>query len=519
MTAEPNMRDAALWYNANFIPIFPVHWAIGAGCSCGKPKCATPANHPRTRHYGNKRSGYSYGGQTLTWTIEDWWKRWPQANIGIPTGWGAKFFALESDPQSGGPEERAELVERYGPIGDTAEQITGDGGRQWFFSIPSGIVSPGSIVPARINIGPGLNLKCGSGEYVLLEPSLHISGRRYTFDCPGGRDALQHLAPAPDWLIERIKAAATVPSTPTGVEAGGVGRQQGNLHARVPAEGRGAARQGGGVMSMKCHPLAELFPLLEGQAFDEFCEDIRVRGQIEPIIVEGNTILDGRNRVRACEKLGKPVKQVQFEASGLTITPEAFIWSKNVQRRHLTGDQRTAIAMQWRPQLVAEGKRAIAEGGGDRKSENARKSGLVNSPNPIPHPPRTRTKLAKLAGVSEARIAQAEKIKDKPDLLAAVKSGKTRLRDAVRQFKGEPKPTKRKAILEGAAKRVTINILSQMSGMCRALAKINMPILCGACAAEETKTWVGIARKSAYNLRKFAAALEKEGNDGNETDN
>ena len=264
-------------------------------------------------------------------------------------------------------------------------------------------------------------------------------------------------------------------------------------------------------LGVYCRLLASLCRRLEGKFFDEFCEDIRSRGQIEPVVMQGDLILDGRNRVRVCEKLGKPVKQVQFDTLGLTITPEEYIWSRNVQRRHLTGDQRTAIAMQWRPRMMAEGRKAMAEGG--KKSAPGRpEKGVVKNPN-LSRQPKTRAKLAKLAGVAESRIAQAEKIKDRPDLLDAVKSGKTRLRDAVRRSKGEPQPTKRKAILEGAAKRGMIDILSQTAGMCSALEKIHILILHEACGVEEKKTWVASARKSASRLRKFAATFEewKEG--------
>lgn len=272
---------------------------------------------------------------------------------------------------------------------------------------------------------------------------------------------------------------------------------------------------------MNCHPLAALFPLMEGKAFQELCDDIRAKGQLVPITMQGNLILDGRNRARACDKLGKPVKQVQFDTLGLTISPEEYIWSLNVQRRHLTPDQLAAIAMQWKPQFVAEGLKAMAEGG-KRGAETAGRGrpkdhsvrGVAVSTQGYSHGSKTRKKLADLAGVSENRVAQAEiVVRHSPDLLEEVKAGKVTLPEAVRKVKGEPVRTKRKLMLETSAKRTMIDILSQIRGMCRGLAEINMPALCEACTPDEAKTWANTARESARNLRVFASMLSKQNGD------
>jgi ParB-like chromosome segregation protein Spo0J len=51
------------------------------------------------------------------------------------------------------------------------------------------------------------------------------------------------------------------------------------------------------------HPLAELFPLLEGEAFADLVEDIRANGLLPTVLYE-DKILDGRNRYRACQQAG-----------------------------------------------------------------------------------------------------------------------------------------------------------------------------------------------------------------------
>jgi hypothetical protein len=87
------------------------------------------------------------------------------------------------------------------------------------------------------------------------------------------------------------------------------------------------------------HPIADIFPLMEGGEFAALVEDVRVHGLIEPIVLYEGMILDGRNRYRACHEAG--VEPQFCEARGLGSDAEAvaFVISANVHRRHLTREQ------------------------------------------------------------------------------------------------------------------------------------------------------------------------------------
>ena len=92
--------------------------------------------------------------------------------------------------------------------------------------------------------------------------------------------------------------------------------------------------------TLEYHPLANLFPLLEGNQFKKLKHDILHNGKLEPIVLFEGKILDGRNRYRACVDLGLEPKTEELES----LNAADFVNSKNILRRHLTTSQRSAIA-------------------------------------------------------------------------------------------------------------------------------------------------------------------------------
>jgi ParB-like chromosome segregation protein Spo0J len=88
------------------------------------------------------------------------------------------------------------------------------------------------------------------------------------------------------------------------------------------------------------HPLAELFPLIEGQEFDALVQDVRQNGIIAPIIRHEGKILDGRNRYRAAKAAGHPFTAKDFRDLAAGLDPKAFVISANIARRQLTSKQK-----------------------------------------------------------------------------------------------------------------------------------------------------------------------------------
>ncbi len=86
--AENRNLNHALEYASKGIPVFPLHTPTkDSSCSCGKPKCDSVGKHPRTKN-GLKDA------TTDKKQIREWWGKWPNANIGIPTGSQSGFIVL-----------------------------------------------------------------------------------------------------------------------------------------------------------------------------------------------------------------------------------------------------------------------------------------------------------------------------------------------------------------------------------------------------------------------------------------
>ena len=101
-------------------------------------------------------------------TIHDWWTRWPDANIGHPTG---TLIVLDVDGKEG-ERSMAELEEKYGKLPVTTTAKTGRG--RHLYLLPNGA----EIKNNTGKLGPHLDIR-GEGGYVILPPSVHEGGTRY----------------------------------------------------------------------------------------------------------------------------------------------------------------------------------------------------------------------------------------------------------------------------------------------------------------------------------------------------
>lgn len=107
---------------------------------------------------------------------------------------------------------------------------------------------------------------------------------------------------------------------------------------------------------MKAHPAADAFPMLAEPELLELARDIQQNGQREAIATYQGEILDGRNRLAACELAGvKPIMREVEPVNG----PVAFVVSANLRRRHLDESQRAIVAA--RLATLRDGQRQVGQ--------------------------------------------------------------------------------------------------------------------------------------------------------------
>lgn len=132
------------------------------------------------------------------------------------------------------------------------------------------------------------------------------------------------------------------------------------------------------------HPLANMFPMIEGQAFEDLKGDIARQGVLVKITLFEGKILDGRNRYKAGIEIGFKFGAENFtQFDGTSEEAELWVISTNLHRRQLTAKQKQEMVI-----------------------ERIRKS---------PH--MSARQIAKLLGVSHTMVAdQKERLQNPPDL-------------------------------------------------------------------------------------------------------
>lgn len=184
--------------------VFPVHHPVEhngqIACSCGRLCGKNAAKHPIAHYAPNGlRSATTESG-----IIKMWWElRVPEANLGVATD---RLVVIDVDPRHGGDESFA-VLEREHKIPPTWRTLTGGGGEHVLFACPDGVEISNVVAENTDNppLGTGIDVRARGG-YIVAPPSRHISGRSYAWSVDHHpQDVL--LAPAPDWLIDRLTTA------------------------------------------------------------------------------------------------------------------------------------------------------------------------------------------------------------------------------------------------------------------------------------------------------------------------
>jgi hypothetical protein len=204
---ELGCPHAAQVYAALGYPVVPMHTAQPGGrCTCRDPGCPDAGKHPRLR-------GWQQLAAVDPAVVGEWWRRWPQANLGLATG--RRFDVLDLDGEQGVEALDAALsiapTEHPGPVART-----GGGGWHLLYA-PTGLGN-------RVGLLPGMDWR-GRGGLIVAPPSQHASGGHYRWVRP--LTATLPEVPVGLWRLLAPPATprATFPPAPTSAgRRGGYGR-------------------------------------------------------------------------------------------------------------------------------------------------------------------------------------------------------------------------------------------------------------------------------------------------------
>jgi ParB-like chromosome segregation protein Spo0J len=233
------------------------------------------------------------------------------------------------------------------------------------------------------------------------------------------------------------------------------------------------------ILGATIHPRAAMFPLLEGEEFEQLVESIDKHGIQTPILLlhhppghprhkkgEPLIVVDGRNRLRAWERLANQgkvdrdywINYVRVLSYDGDPNDEAYIrrciLAANIHRRHLTPDQRAAIMLR----LTGE---QISKQTAEAKAKTQAKKGKI-AVDQKSGPPNKRDVKAKHANSAAGQLAAAAKVgrhtaanaievakaeeagEIPPGTMKAVEEGRTTLAKEKKKAKKKAKTTSKK---------------------------------------------------------------------------
>jgi hypothetical protein len=191
-------------YAALGFPVVAMHAPQpGGGCTCRAGSACTEAGkHPRL-------AGWTRLASTDPATIRSWWRRWPDANLGLATG--RRFDVLDLDGVQGVEALRAILSiapwEHPGPVARS-----GAGGWHLLYA-PTGLGN-------RVGLLAGVDWR-GQGGLVVAPPSRHASGGCYHWVRPLTASLPEVPAELRRLLAPPPATRTTLPPAPAAAGRGG----------------------------------------------------------------------------------------------------------------------------------------------------------------------------------------------------------------------------------------------------------------------------------------------------------
>jgi len=206
--------------------------------------------------------------------------------------------------------------------------------------------------------------------------------------------------------------------------------------------------------------LKNWFPVQTSDELENLEESLVEEGCRDPIVIWNRdvdiVIIDGMTRYLICEKHGIEFSTIEKQFDNIEQV-KAWMCRNQLGRRNLSESQKAYFATRdlWDEEKEIS-QNAKIESGGDRKSEDYKKSMVALGPQPIKSTVsvgKTRDRVAKIAGVGSKTVQRAKNVIDR---------GSQKLNDAVKDGYIEVKPANALSNLPKEVQNVIVDMV--MSG-------------------------------------------------------
>lgn len=185
---DPKLSEELETYIQLGWKLLPISRAYEGRCSCWQgAACKSPGKHPLISKWKDRATADRRA-------ISSWANTYPDCNWGLALD--ASTVVIDVD--AGGLASWSALQALYGTVPAGPIQQTGSGGLHILFKLPRGVTVKNAVKRAE-----GLDVRTAGG-YIVVAPSNHVSGRRYSWH--GGLGSLQTSIPsAPGWLVDWLQ--------------------------------------------------------------------------------------------------------------------------------------------------------------------------------------------------------------------------------------------------------------------------------------------------------------------------
>lgn len=187
---------------------------------------------------------------------------------------------------------------------------------------------------------------------------------------------------------------------------------------------------------MNLHPVASLLPPLDQAQRDALRDSIVSLGVLDPVVVdEDGQIVDGRNRAEIAREY-----HIDYPTRPLPdgVSPWAYGLTVNLDRRHMTAEQRAAVILLAEREGLPDVAR-IRERAAERQSPG--RGGIEDHVILDSEAGRAHDAIGQIVGVSGATVRRVERAaRERPEALVEIAAGTTTSREVVAPVRLAPAP-------------------------------------------------------------------------------